>query len=210
MDLLVGGTLGPWAIAQARPAEVTQVVTDDPSLVRLARSRGFAVCDGQDWQPSPRGLSVHYQRIVPADTIDRYERLWNLHPGFLPWGRGFYPVFWALWERSPAGATLHEIASRLDAGPIVERIEVPVLPDDTGGSLHTRVQAAEQTLFTRWWPRMVAGETIAATPQPSEAGSVHTRSEFFELKRGGWRALTAPEQQRLKRCLDFPGRSQLE
>jgi methionyl-tRNA formyltransferase len=206
VDLLVGGSLGPWAIDRADPAEVAQVVTDDRALASLARSRGFSVCDGDDWQPSARGLSVHYQRIVPDAMLEGYEGLWNLHPGFLPWGRGFYPVFWALWEGSPAGATLHEITSQLDAGPIVEQLEVPVLAQDTGGSLHARVQAAERALFERWWPRLLAGEAVASTAQPADAaGSTHTRGEFLELKRDGWRALSPAELERLQRCLDFPG-----
>ena len=210
VDLLVGGSLGPWAVARARPSDVRQVVTDDAALAELAKGRGFTVCDGHDWRPSALGLSVHYQRILPDTMIESYEGLWNLHPGFLPWGRGFYPVFWALWERSPAGATLHEITSQLDAGPIVEQLEVKVEPSDTGGSLHARVQAAEQALFERWWPRILAGDTPPSTAQPSAAGSTHTRGEFLELKQKGWRALSAQELGRLERCLDFPGYEQLD
>ena len=205
VDLLVGGTLGQWAIARARPSDVRQVVTDDPALAQLAMSGGFNVCDSPDWQPSVAGLSIHYQRIIPDAMIESYEGLWNLHPGFLPWGRGFYPAFWALWEESPAGATLHEITPKLDAGPIVEQLKVAVMPNDTGGSLHERVQAAERTLFDRWWPRILAGETLPSTAQPSAEGSIHTRGEFMALKNEGWRTLSSTELARLERCLAFPG-----
>jgi Formyl transferase len=208
-DLLVGGTLGPWALARVRPVDVNQVVTQEPSLARIARSRGFSVCEGRDWRPSARGLSVHYQQIIPTAVLERYDGLWNLHPGFLPWGRGFYPAFWALWEGSRAGATLHEITPQLDAGPIVEQLEVAVLPDDTGGSLHARVQAAEHELFDRWWPRIVACETLASIAQPA-GGSFHSLAEFTALKRDGWRALSTDSRAKLERCLDFPGYSGIE
>ncbi len=157
------------------------------------------------------GLSVHYQRIISQAEIDRYAGgVCNLHPGLLPWGRGFYPVFWALWERTPAGATLHEVVAALDAGPVVDQIEVEVRADDTGGSLHARVQAAEQALFARWWPRLAGGAPLPAAPQARDHGSAHDRAEFFALKREGWRALGTAELERLERCLRFPGYSGVE
>ena len=203
-DLLIGGTLGGWALERADAADVAQVITDDPELAGAAAARGLPVRTSHDYAPSARGLSVHYQRIVPRPLIDAYEGLWNLHPGLLPYGRGMYPVFWALWEGTPAGATLHELVEALDAGPVTAAIEVPVRPDDTGGSLHARVQDAEKALFDAFWPRIVAGEPLPAAPQPA-GGSSHTRAEFFALKKHGWRELQAGALAHLERCLDFPG-----
>jgi methionyl-tRNA formyltransferase len=204
-DLLIGGTLGRWALDQADPADVAAVVTDVPELAAAAHRRGLTVHTTHDYAPAARGLSVHYQRIVEPELIDAYEGLWNLHPGLLPWGRGFYPVFWALWEGTPAGASLHELVAALDAGPIVAHEAVPVEPHDTGGSLHARVQDAERRLFDHWWPRIVAGEALPARPQPDTHGSSRTRAEFTELKRDGWRTLEPERRRRLERCLEFPG-----
>ena len=203
-DLLIGGTLGGWALERADAADVAQVVTDDPELARAAAARGLPVRTDHDYAPSARGLSVHYQRIVPAGLIAAYEGLWNLHPGLLPDGRGMYPVFWALWEGTPAGATLHELVEALDAGPIVAATQVPVRPDDTGGSLHARVQDAEKALFDAWWPRIVAGDELPSVPQPA-GGTSHTRAEFLALKEDGWRDLPDDRLVDLERCLDFPG-----
>jgi folate-dependent phosphoribosylglycinamide formyltransferase PurN len=204
-DLLIGGTLGGWALERARPEDVAQVVTDDPELAAAAAARGLPVRRDHDYAPSARGLSVHYQRIVPAALIDAYEGLWNLHPGLLPWGRGMYPVFWGLWEDEPAGATLHELVEALDAGPVVAWTQVEISADDTGGSLHARVQAAEKALFDAYWPRIVAGDPLPSSPQPAAGGSSHTRAEFLALKQDGWRALPPARRARLERCLEFPG-----
>ena len=204
-DLLIGGTLGGWALERAEPGDVAQVVTDDPRLAAAAADRGLPVRTDHDYAPSARGLSVHYQRIVPASLIDAYESLWNLHPGLLPHGRGMYPVFWALWEGTPAGATLHELVEALDAGPVVAATEVSIRRDDTGGSLHARVQDAEKELFDAYWPRIVAGEPLASVPQPPTGGSSHTRAEFLALKEHGWRGLPADRVVHLERCLEFPG-----
>lgn len=203
-DLLIGGTLGGWALERADATDVVQVVTDDPELAEAAAARGLPVRTGDDYAPSARGLSVHYQRIVPRSLVDAYHGLWNLHPGLLPYGRGMYPVFWALWEGTPAGATLHELVGELDAGPIVAATEVAVRPHDTGGSLHARVQDAEKALFDAWWPRIVAGDPLPSVAQPA-GGTSHTRAEFFALKEEGWRALPAGRLADLERCLEFPG-----
>jgi methionyl-tRNA formyltransferase len=204
-DLLIGGTLGGWALERARPQDVAQVVTNDPELAAAAAARGLPVRRDHDYAPSARGLSVHYQRIVPAALIDAYEGLWNLHPGLLPWGRGMYPVFWALWDAEPAGATLHELVEALDAGPVVAWTQVDIRPDDTGGSLHARVRDAEKALFDAYWPRIVAGEPLPASPQPAAGGSSHTKAEFLALKQHGWRALSPERRAHLERCLEFPG-----
>jgi hypothetical protein len=80
-DLLIGGTLGGWALERARPEDVAQVVTSHDELAAAAAALGHAVRRDHDYAPSARGLSVHYQRIVPARLIDAYADLWNLHPG---------------------------------------------------------------------------------------------------------------------------------
>jgi folate-dependent phosphoribosylglycinamide formyltransferase PurN len=204
-DLLIGGTLGRWALERADPADVAQVVTADDALAAAAAERGLPVHTSHDYAPSPRGLSVHYQRIVPGSLIDAYDGLWNLHPGLLPWGRGMYPVFWALWEGTPAGSTLHELVEALDAGPVVAWAQVEVRPDDTGGSLHARVQETEKALFDAYWPRIVAGDDLSSSPQPAAGGTSHTLAEFLALKQEGWRALAPDRLAHLERCLRFPG-----
>lgn len=208
-DLLIGGTLGGWALERADPADVAQVVTGDDALAAAAAERGLTVRTNHDYAPAARGLSVHYQRILPGSLIDAYDGLWNLHPGLLPWGRGMYPVFWALWEGTPAGATLHELVEALDAGPVVAWTQVEVQRDDTGGSLHARVQQAEKALFDAYWPRIVAGDDLPSSPQPAAGGTSHTLAEFLELKQEGWRTLAADRRAHLERCLHFPNFAEL-
>ena len=208
LDLLAGGTLGEWALRNAPRALVRQVVCFDDRLIALAAELGHHVFAGDPhdpgFAPAPAALSVHFPMILRPALIERYEgAIWNLHPGLLPHGRGMYPVFWALWERTPAGATLHELTPGLDAGPIVEQREVAVLESDTGGRLHGRVQAAERELFLRWLPRLAAGERPPSTPQPA-GGSYHSLAEFEFMRDEGRYEIAAAERERLARCLTFP------
>ena len=208
IDLLVGGTLGAWALRNASPALVRQVVCLDDALIAVAAERGHELFAGDPhdaaFVPGGAALSVHFPLILRPALFERYGgAVWNLHPGLLPYGRGMYPVFWALWEGTPAGATLHELTAGLDAGPIVEQREVEVLASDTGGRLHERVQAAERELFQRWLPRLAAGGRPAARPQPA-GGSHHSLAEFEYLRDEGRYDVPRADRERLQRCLTFP------
>ena len=116
-----------------------------PKLGDRAQSPGTTVFQANandvTFEPSPIGLSVHYPRILKPPLISRYQKIYNVHPGYLPYGRGFYPVFWALWQDTPAGATFHEINAGIDEGAIVSQTRVEYTEADTGGSLHARVRA---------------------------------------------------------------------
>jgi methionyl-tRNA formyltransferase len=154
---------------------------------------------------SSQALSVHYPRILKPELIGRYRAIYNLHPALLPWGRGFYPAFWALWEGTPAGATLHVMEERLDAGPICLQRQVPYDDTDTGGSLHGRVTSAEKALLIEAWRTLGRGGDLTGTPQPS-GGSYHSRAEFDRLH-SGLKAddLSDAQLARLARCLTFRG-----
>lgn len=211
LDLLVGGALGAWALREAPAALVHQVVCLDAELAALAAGLGHEVFAGDPhdpaFAPGQAALCVHFPRILAPALIERYDgAIWSLHPGLLPWGRGMYPVFWALWEGTPAGASLHELVAEVNAGPVVEQLETPVLDDDTGGSLSARVQEAERDLFTRWLPRLAGGERPAATPQRA-GGSHHTLAEFEFLRDEGRYEVPRADRERLARCLTFPGLS---
>ena len=213
IDLYLGGSMAAWTLDFVNPSEVSTVVTTAEELAAAARQRGFRtlvserVCTPAE--PARTAVSVHYPRVFPPELIGRYERMYNLRPGFLPWGRGYRPVFWALWEGTPAGATLHRITAGLGQGPIVDQIRVPYAATDTGGWLHDRVREAERDLLRKYWPHIVAGEELSCTPQPA-GGSYHTRREFFDLKAhppcGG---PGGTDLIRLAQALDVAGYSEL-
>ncbi|HWQ14790.1 MAG TPA: formyltransferase family protein [Roseiflexaceae bacterium] len=214
LDLYLGSDLGGWALDHLPLAAVRQVITLDEALAAQAAAAGLVVHLGDAnalvLDTSPVALSVHYPKILRPPLLGRYQRAYNIHPGYLPWGRGYYPVFWALWEGTPAGATLHEMAPAVDAGPIVAQIQVTYSERDTGGSLFARVRAAEQRLLSEYWPRICAGEPLPSAPQPA-GGTTHLRREFFELKRAvSLPGMTAEHLVRLARCLTFPGHTGLE
>jgi len=163
IDLYLGGDLGIWALQNLCRESVAQVFSVDEQIVALSRKYNLQVETSNpnliNFQTSHIGFSIHYPRIFRRELISRYDKMYNLHPGYLPWGRGYYPIFWALWEDTPAGATLHEINEGIDTGSIVDQIQVKYDIEDTGGSLFQRIRQAEKELLIKYYPQIREGKT---------------------------------------------------
>ena len=213
-DLLLDGDLAHWFLERAAPEHIGTVFAFNDEIANRARAMGAQVflenANEANVEASPIALSVHYPRILKPPFLARYQKIYNVHPGYLPYGRGFYPVFWALWENTPAGATFHEINAGIDEGNLVAQIQVAYTETDTGGSLHARVRDAEKFLLMDAWTKLTRGETLRAFAQQG-SGTYHARREFFELKQiAAWKNFSAEQLVKLARCLTFPGYSGLE
>ena len=114
VDLLLGPALAELVLRTADETKVGIVWAEDSSVLRLAEELGFETATGEILEPgAPVALSIHYPRILSPDELARYEAAYNIHPGFLPWGRGFYPYHWAIVAGEPAGATLHRMTEEI-------------------------------------------------------------------------------------------------
>lgn len=206
IDLFLNGPLGAWVLDQVDRADVGLVHSPTPAICERARALGIeALCgNASNVQYMAKGraaLSMHYPYLLKPHVLERYGAVYNVHPGLLPWGKCYYPVFWALWAGEPCGCTLHRIDGGIDTGDVVAQRKVSVYEWDTGGTLHRRVSEAEKGLFLEWWPRLAAGEAVPCKPQGA-GGSFHYRREFFALKQAaGLGQLSADDVLRLVRCL---------
>ncbi len=126
-------------------------------------------------------LSVHFGYLIGKRALAAATHAINVHPAYLPHGRGANPNVWAIVEGSPAGVTIHVMEEALDTGDILAQCEVPYDGSDTGESLYARLLEAELELFADMWPRFVAGE-IEPRPQAT-GGSSHIQKELLELDR---------------------------
>lgn len=81
----------------------------------------------------------------------------NLHPGYLPYNKGFYYYAWAVLDGTPAGVSIHRIASEVDAGPIISQMRVRINPEDTGEIIYDKHMKASVTLFESTWPALESG-----------------------------------------------------
>jgi methionyl-tRNA formyltransferase len=164
----------------ARGVEVALVVTheDSPteniwfgSVASVAAEHGIPVVTPADPKsPELRArivtaqpdfiFSFYYRHMLPVDLLAVAPRgAYNMHGSLLPKYRGRVPTNWAVLNgETEAGATLHEMAAKPDAGAIIAQTPVPILPDDTAAQVFDKVTvAAEQTLW-RVLPALLKGE----------------------------------------------------
>jgi len=91
-------------------------------------------------------ISMHCKQIFPRKMVENI-RCVNIHPGLNPYNRGWYTQVFAILNKKPHGATIHEIDAELDHGPIIAQKEVPIYEWDTSKSVYDRVQFAEIDLI---------------------------------------------------------------
>jgi phosphoribosylglycinamide formyltransferase-1 len=101
---------------------------------------------GVDWV-----IMAGWMRIVTPVLLTAFpQRVINIHPSLLPSFRGVRAVEQALAAGvKVTGCTVHYASAEVDSGPIIAQAVVPILPDDTSDSLHTRIQVQEHQIFPR-------------------------------------------------------------
>jgi methionyl-tRNA formyltransferase len=117
-------------------------------------------------------FSFYYRQMLGEGLLGAAARgAYNMHGSLLPKYRGRVPVNWAVirGERE-TGATLHRMVAKPDAGAIVARQAVPVLPDDTAGEVFAKVTVAAEIALDRVLPQLLDG-SAAHLEQDLAAGS---------------------------------------
>jgi methionyl-tRNA formyltransferase len=97
-------------------------------------------------------LNVHSLYVLPRQVREA-ARLgaFNLHPGPLPRFAGLNVASWAIYRGETSfGVTLHKMSDDIDAGPIVDRLEFPIGPTDTGLTLNWRCWSEGKVLLDRF------------------------------------------------------------
>lgn len=136
----------------------------------------------------------------------------NLHGSLLPKYRGAAPIQWAIANGETAsGVTVMFMNERMDAGDMILAREVPVGPDDTGGTLAATLAGIGADLLIEGVLAVRDGRAVR-TPQDERrvtlapkltkqdgridwsmpAVSIHNRVRAFNPWPGGWATLFGP------------------
>ncbi|MBD2605402.1 phosphoribosylglycinamide formyltransferase [Scytonema hofmannii FACHB-248] len=94
-------------------------------------------------------IMAGWMRLVTPILIDAFpDKIINIHPSLLPSFKGVNAVEQALAAGVKiAGCTVHLVCLEMDSGAILMQAAVPVLPDDTAETLHTRIQVEEHRIL---------------------------------------------------------------
>jgi methionyl-tRNA formyltransferase len=183
---------------------------------KLAAAQGIRVCQPASLREAHAQAELErfradvivvaaYGLILPQPVLElpRYGAV-NIHASLLPRWRGAAPIQRALLAGDQeTGVSIMQMDARLDAGPVLLQEKIPILEDDTAGTLHDRLAELGARLMVQALDSLEAGG-LKATPQPAEGGTYAPKLDRFEA-RVDWRENALTVNRRIRAFNPSPG-----
>lgn len=147
-------------------------------------------------------LSLHCRQMFPEKLVKKHRCI-NIHPGFNPYNRGWYPHVFSILNGLPAGVTIHEMDCELDHGPVIFQERVEIGEADTSGDVYRKIQELEFRMLREYLPALLRGDYSV---RRTEEGNRNGKEDFaalcrLDLNRRG----TFGEFMRILRATTFEG-----
>lgn len=115
---------------------------------------------------------VAFGQILPKEILEMTPfGCINVHASLLPKYRGAAPIQWAIIEgESVTGVTTMQMNEGLDTGDMILKKEVPILPNETGESLHDKLSKAGALLCAETLERLESGSAVFEKQGESPTG----------------------------------------
>ncbi|OGO42128.1 MAG: methionyl-tRNA formyltransferase [Chloroflexi bacterium RBG_16_58_14] len=153
-----------------------------PPVINLAKALGLRVIQPerlkeesalqqlQSWKPALI-VVVAFGQILPPAVLDLPSRgCLNLHASLLPRWRGAAPVQAAILNGDVVtGVTLLKMDPGVDTGPLLAQRPLPILPDDTAGSLAQRLAELGAALLIESLPAYLDSSLQSQAQDASQA-----------------------------------------
>lgn len=123
-------------------------------------------------------ISLHCKQIFPNELVKSMTCI-NIHPGYNPYNRGWYPQVFAIINKVKLGATIHIMDEQVDHGSIIDRLEVKIESHYTSKEAYEKVLEAELDLFRTNIRTIVEGNY--KTRNPEFEGDYHSIDDYNKL-----------------------------
>jgi len=146
-----------------------------------------------------------YGLILPQPVLElpRYGAV-NIHASLLPRWRGATPIQRALLAGDrETGISIMQMDSGLDTGPVLMQEKIPILEDDTTGTLRDRLAELGAKLIVQALDALEAGG-VRATTQPAEGVTYAAKLGKGEA-RVDWRESAVSVNRRVRAFNPSPG-----
>ena len=123
-------------------------------------------------------ISFGYRHIINKELIKKTSvPIINLHISYLPWNRGAHPNFWAFYDGTPSGVTIHLIDLGIDTGPIIFQKKIFFNPQEFTFAQTYQILIEEiQNLFIEKIQQIINLD-YQLFPQPP-GGSYHKKNDL--------------------------------
>ena len=182
-------------LCQERGIPILQPVKmKDPTFLEALRS----------WRPDLITVAAFGRILPPVILTMPPQGCINVHGSLLPKFRGAGPIQWAIIAgEAETGITTMLMDEGMDTGAMLLQERIPILPDDTAGSLSPRLADLGGTLLVETIRRQKAGTLV---PRPQD----HSQATLAPLlkKEDGlidWTKTAVEIERRIRGMAPWPG-----
>lgn len=123
-------------------------------------------------------ISLHCKQIFPEELVKNVLCV-NIHPGYNPYNRGWYPQVFAIMNGTQLGATIHVMDEQIDHGSIIARKKVQIESWYTSKEAYDDILEAEVELFKKNIQNIVSNNFISIEPEIE--GDYHSINDYKKL-----------------------------
>lgn len=123
-------------------------------------------------------ISLHCKQLFPPTLVNTCRCI-NVHPGYNPFNRGWYPQVFSILNKQDAGVTVHEMDAQLDHGPVIYQEKVEIEESDTSYDVYKKIQSLEIKILEQNLKNILEGNYVAV-PMSSE-GNINLKKDFDKL-----------------------------
>ena len=128
-----------------------------------------------------------FGQLLPSELLNmtRFGCI-NVHASLLPAYRGAAPIQWSVLNGDEqTGVTIMQMDEGLDTGDILTQAVVPILKEDTSGTLFDKMAEAGGKLLLETLP-MIENGTVKPVKQPAESTTPYAGRITKEMGRIDW------------------------
>jgi len=150
-----------------------------------------------------------YGLILPVTVLDLFPAgCINIHASLLPRWRGAAPIQRAILAGDrETGISIMRMEQGLDTGPVYLARAIPILSDDSAGSLHDRLAFLGARCIVEALPQIEQG-VLTPDPQPTE-GITYAHKIAKSEAAINWRREAVEVDRQVRAFNPFPGASSL-
>lgn len=123
-------------------------------------------------------ISLHCKQIFPTSLVNNI-RCVNIHPGFNPYNRGYFPHVFSIINELPSGVTIHEMDENIDSGKIIIQEKIIIELFDTSESVYNKILLLEKKLIEHYIESIL--ENNYKTSESDNAGNINYQKNFDDL-----------------------------
>lgn len=181
-----------------------------PNIATIAAEMGIPVSYGEEGEKKALELQPDiiiagtYHRVLSPQLVTSAKYAFNLHPSLLPRYRGPCPFFWVLLNgERETGVTVHYITDQLDQGDIVLQKRIPIMRDETQGSLREKLAVLSAVAVRELLGNLVKG-SLQPVKQDETLASYYPKisdsQKYVDFKAGAEKAM-----QQIRALTPWPG-----